>query len=91
MIVCTLSANDDMGMDYKTSSLASTIFHTRTHLGGVLQPGDSALDCFLSNRSFDSYAFTTLLAHCIPDVVLVCKPTPIGTHRANRTNGSSGA
>lgn len=79
-----------MSMDYKTSSLASTIFHSRTHLSGVLQPGDSALDYFLSNRSFDSYAFTALPAHCIPDVVLVRKPTPIGANRANRTNGSSG-
>ena len=80
-----------MGIDCKTSSLASTIFHTRTHLGGVLQPGDSALDYFLSNQNSNFDAFTTLPAHCIPDVVLVRKPTSTGTHRANRTNGSSGA
>lgn len=67
---------DDGLMDYESSSLANTIFHTRTHLGAILQPGDTALGYFLSNSNFNSDDFAALPSHRIPDVMLVKKSYP---------------
>lgn len=69
------SSHDDDAMDEDPAS-SSQIFHTRTHLGGILQPGDAALGFFLSNANFNSDAFAALPAHRIPDVVLVKKAYP---------------
>ena len=52
------------------------IFHTRTHLGGILQPGDTAMGYFLTNTNFNSDDFAALPAHRVPDVVLVKKAYP---------------
>lgn len=68
--------DDDGIMDYESSALANQIFHTRTHLGGILQPGDSVLGYFLTNANFNSDAFAALPAHRIPDIVLVRKAYP---------------
>ncbi|PSS30965.1 hypothetical protein PHLCEN_2v2490 [Hermanssonia centrifuga] len=67
---------DDGMMDHENSSLANQIFHTRTHLGGILQPGDSVLGYFLSNSNFNSEDFAALPSHRIPDVILVKKAYP---------------
>ncbi|EKM57529.1 uncharacterized protein PHACADRAFT_138716 [Phanerochaete carnosa HHB-10118-sp] len=64
---------DDGMMDYENSSLANQIFHTRTHLGGILQPGDIAMGYFLSNSNFNSDDFASLPSHRVPDVILVKK------------------
>ncbi|TCD61077.1 hypothetical protein EIP91_009061 [Steccherinum ochraceum] len=67
---------DDGMMDYESSSLANQIFHTRTHLGGILQPGDSAMGYFLTHANFNSDDFASLPAHRVPDIILVKKAYP---------------
>ncbi|KAF7796379.1 hypothetical protein EIP86_007556 [Pleurotus ostreatoroseus] len=65
-----------MALDHEAAAHANTVFHTRTHLGGVLQPGDAALGYFLSNTNFNSDAFAALDPARVPDVVLVKKAYP---------------
>ncbi|CCM04758.1 uncharacterized protein FIBRA_06948 [Fibroporia radiculosa] len=69
-------SHDDDAMDDDSGAGANQIFHTRTHLGGILQPGDAVLGYYLSNANFNSDAFAALPAHRIPDVVLVKKAYP---------------
>ncbi|EAU89153.1 RNA binding protein [Coprinopsis cinerea okayama7 len=69
--------DDSMMMDYEGNGGAPTmIFHTRTHLGAILQPGDSAMGYYVSNSNFNSDAFTELPSDRIPDVILVKKAYP---------------
>ena len=67
---------DDRMMDYETASSTSQIFHTRTHLGGILQPGDAVMGYHLSNTNFNSDDFANLAQDRIPDVILVRKAYP---------------
>lgn len=69
------TGGDDDAMDFE-ASVGNQIFHTRTHLGGILQPGDSALGYFLTNANFNSDDFAALPAHRVPDIVLVKKAYP---------------
>lgn len=62
------TASDDMGDD--------GIYHTRTHLGGILQPGDTVLGYHLTHSNFNSEAFEGLDDGRIPDVILVKKTYP---------------
>ncbi|KAI0732472.1 NMD3-domain-containing protein [Fomitopsis betulina] len=64
---------EDDAMD---GGAASQILHTRTHLGGILQPGDAVLGYYLTHANFNSDAFAALPAHRVPDVVLVKKAYP---------------
>ena len=75
---------DDGMMDYESSSLANHIFHTRTHLGGILQPGDTAMGYFLSNTNFNSDDFASLPSHRIPDIMLIKKSYP-NRRKKNKT------
>lgn len=68
--------HDDEMMDYEDTEITNQIFHTRTHLGGILQPGDSCLGYFISNANFNSDDFTAVPSHRVPDVVLVKKNYP---------------
>lgn len=52
------------------------IFHTRTHLGAILQPGDTVLGFHLTKANFNNDAFESLAREYIPDVVLVKKTYP---------------
>lgn len=52
------------------------IFHTRTHLGAILQPGDTVLGYHLTNTNFNNTAFDALDQTRIPDVILVKKTYP---------------
>ena len=52
------------------------IYHTRTHLGGILQAGDTVMGYFLSRANFNSEAFEALQQDRIPDVLLVKKSYP---------------
>ncbi|VDC05606.1 unnamed protein product [Peniophora sp. CBMAI 1063] len=54
----------------------SLIFHTRTHLGAILQPGDSAMGYYLTNANFNSPLYSDIPPHRVPDVVLVKKAYP---------------
>lgn len=52
------------------------IYHTRTHLGAFLQPGDTVLGYHLTNSNFNNDAFEALDQSRIPDVILVKKTYP---------------
>ena len=67
---------DDDGMDFESSGLTNQIYHTRTHLGSILQPGDTALGYFLTNANYNSDHFASLAPGRIPDVILVKKTYP---------------
>ena len=67
---------DDRMMDYETAASTNQIFHTRTHLGGILQPGDTVMGYHLSNANFNSDDFASLPQDHIPDVILVRKAYP---------------
>ncbi|KAB5594661.1 60S ribosomal export protein [Ceratobasidium theobromae] len=64
-----------MDIDDDTGT-TSAIYHTRTHLGGILQPGDTALGYFLTRANFNSDEFDALDSSRVPDVVLVKKTYP---------------
>lgn len=52
------------------------IYHTRTHLGAILQPGDTVLGYHLTNANFNNDEFESLDQTRIPDVILVRKTYP---------------
>lgn len=70
------TAGDDDSMDYESSGFANQVFHTRTHLGSILQPGDTALGYFLTNANYNSDHFAELPQARIPDIILVKKTYP---------------
>ncbi|CAE6438707.1 unnamed protein product [Rhizoctonia solani] len=72
------SHSTGMDVDAEDEQHGSTdaIYHTRTHLGGILQPGDTALGYFLSRANFNSDEFDALDSSRVPDVVLVKKTYP---------------
>lgn len=69
---------EDMGDD--------GIYHTRTHLGAILQPGDTVLGFHLTNSNFNNEAFESLDQGRIPDVVLVRKTYPNRRKKAKPRN-----
>jgi nonsense-mediated mRNA decay protein 3 len=73
-----------LNYDYSATGASSQIYHTRTHLGGILQPGDTALGYFLTHSNFNSPAFESLDPSRVPDVILVKKSYP------NRRKKSAG-
>ncbi|KAH0581267.1 hypothetical protein H2248_012369 [Termitomyces sp. 'cryptogamus'] len=71
------AADDDEMMDYEVpSSSTSQIYHTRTHLGSILQPGDTVMGYHLTNANFNSSDFALLEPGRIPDIILVKKAYP---------------
>jgi len=60
---------DDMSSD-------DGIYHTRTHLGAILQPGDTVLGYHLTHANFNSDSFEALDQSRLPDVILVKKTYP---------------
>ena len=67
--------NDPDDMDFDEGAI-DQIYHTRTHLGGILQPGDTVLGYHLTRANFNSDALAALPAARVPDVVLVRKAYP---------------
>src|SRR6202035_5179736 len=67
---------DDGMMDYETSAFTNQVFHTRTHLGAILQPGDAVLGYHISSANYNSDDFAALPASRIPDVILTNKFYP---------------
>ncbi|KAJ7153693.1 hypothetical protein C8R46DRAFT_1227991 [Mycena filopes] len=65
------------------------IYHTRTHLGAILQPGDTALGYHITNANCEDYA--ALHADCLPDIVLVNKAYPNRRKKSKRGTGGCGA
>lgn len=68
--------DDEDAMDYESNGYTNQIFHTRTHLGGILQPGDTALGYFLTHANYNSDDFAALSSDWIPDIMLVKKTYP---------------
>ncbi|KAH3669394.1 hypothetical protein OGAPHI_001515 [Ogataea philodendri] len=62
----TVARASDMGVNDQE-------YYVRSHLGGILHPGDSAMGYFLTNSNFNNDLFDTLNTDSIPDVVLVKK------------------
>ncbi|KAG8820262.1 hypothetical protein FRC19_009013 [Serendipita sp. 401] len=73
--VSSSSSGMEMDMDSHHGSV-STTYHTRTHLGGILQPGDTVMGYWLTRSNFNSPAFESLDPSRIPDVILVKKSYP---------------
>ncbi|NP_001135423.1 nonsense-mediated mRNA 3 [Nasonia vitripennis] len=57
---------EDLGLDQNT-------IHTRTHLGGILKPGDSALGYALRENNINDDNFEKLDENQVPDVILIKK------------------
>ncbi|KAG8824734.1 hypothetical protein FRC17_009032 [Serendipita sp. 399] len=75
----SFASNSNSGMEMDMDShhgSVSTTFHTRTHLGGILQPGDTVMGYWLTRSNFNSPAFESLDPSRIPDVILVKKSYP---------------
>lgn len=67
----TVAKASDLGVNDKT-------YFTRTHLGGLLQPGDSAMGYLLNGTNFNNQQFEAIeqsdtYSSTLPDVVLVKK------------------
>lgn len=71
-----VDGDGDMEIDENIAGGTDAIYHTRTHLGGVLQPGDTVLGYYLSRANFNSDAFAALDSGRIPDVILIKKTFP---------------
>jgi nonsense-mediated mRNA decay protein 3 len=81
------SSAGEAAMDYDDNAGANDgIYHTRTHLGSLLQAGDTALGYHLTRRNFNSDDYAALPAGRIPDVVLVKKTYP-NRRKKNKTRG----
>ncbi|KAF8633158.1 hypothetical protein AX17_004659 [Amanita inopinata Kibby_2008] len=68
--------DDDGMMDYEALGETNQIYHTRTHLGGILQPGDTVLGYHLTPSNFNSPEFAAVKTERVPDVILVKKTYP---------------
>ncbi|EDR03774.1 60S ribosomal export protein NMD3 [Laccaria bicolor S238N-H82] len=76
-IMADVQADEDDGlMDYEDQGLTNQIYHTRTHLGAILQPGDAVLGYHLTNANYNSDDFASLPVGRIPDIILVKKTYP---------------
>lgn len=65
---------------------ADAVFHTRTHLGALLQPGDTVLGYSLGKSNFNSLVWDTIPEERKPDVILVKKSYPDTKKRRSRRN-----
>ena len=70
----TVARATDLGVN-------DTVYFTRTHLGGILHPGDSVMGYHLTGTNFNNSEFEAIannrkLADTIPDVMLVKKFYP---------------
>ncbi|KAF8699470.1 hypothetical protein AX14_000922 [Amanita brunnescens Koide BX004] len=66
----------DSIMDFESLGETNQIYHTRTHLGAILQPGDTVLGYHLTLSNFNSPEYAALKADRVPDVILVKKTYP---------------
>lgn len=62
----TVARASDLGLNDRE-------FYLRTHLGGILHPGDSVMGYYTSNSNYNSDLWDSLDGNNVPDVVLVKK------------------
>lgn len=62
----TVARASDLGQNDQT-------YYVRTHLGGIIHPGDSVMGYFIANSNYNSELFDALNNDYVPDVVLVKK------------------
>lgn len=67
---------DDDVMDYDAIGDNPQIYHTRTHLGAILQPGDTVMGYHLTTSNYNSDDFVKLNSSHVPDIILVKKAYP---------------
>ncbi|KAJ4473164.1 NMD3 family-domain-containing protein [Lentinula aciculospora] len=79
-------SQDENSMDFESAGFTNQIYHTRTHLGGILQPGDTALGYFLTRSNYNSDDFALLRSERIPDIMLVKKTYP-NRRKKNKSRG----
>lgn len=65
---------------------SDAVFHTRTHLGALLQPGDTVLGYNLGKSNFNSPLWDSIADERKPDVVLVKKSYPDSKKRRSKRN-----
>lgn len=75
----TVSRESDLGLN-------DTSYYVRSHLGGILHPGDSCLGYYLSNANFNSELWDTLDSDNIPEVILVKKHYPRKSRKSKNRN-----
>lgn len=63
------------GMDVDTGR-TDEVFHTRTHLGRILNPGDTVFGYFLGRSNINNDDYDALPKDQLPDVVLIKKSYP---------------
>ncbi|KAJ8514560.1 hypothetical protein ONZ45_g7919 [Pleurotus djamor] len=79
--------DDSMDEDsFENGGASNQIYHTRTHLGNILQPGDTVLGFHLTNANFNSEDFAALPSSRIPDLMLVRKTYPNRRKKAKPRN-----
>ncbi|CAO1623038.1 unnamed protein product [Parajaminaea phylloscopi] len=82
-----LTADAQVSPNNATSfAQADAVYHTRTHLGSLLQPGDAAMGYHLSSANFNSDTFDSIPPEYIPDVLLVKKSYPDSKRRRKNRN-----
>ncbi|KAF8345667.1 NMD3 family-domain-containing protein, partial [Amanita rubescens] len=74
--------DQDGMMDFESLGETNQIYHTRTHLGAILQPGDTVLGYHLTLSNFNSPEYAALKVDRVPDVVLVKKTYPNGRKKS---------
>jgi len=79
-----LSNSKSKGITEDESMGDDGIYHTRTHLGAILQPGDTVLGYHLTNSNFNNEDFEALDQGRLPDVMLVKKTYP-NRRKKNKT------
>ncbi|KAG8854119.1 hypothetical protein FRB96_007825 [Tulasnella sp. 330] len=72
------ATGDDSGMDVDNNiGRTDDVYHTRTHLGRFLNPGDTVMGYFLQRSNINNDDFEALDPDQLPDVVLVKKSYPV--------------
>ncbi|KAG9024452.1 hypothetical protein FRB95_011465 [Tulasnella sp. JGI-2019a] len=68
---------DGTGMDVDDNTgRTDDVYHTRTHLGRILNPGDTVMGYFLQRSNINNDDFEALDPDQLPDVVLIKKSYP---------------
>lgn len=71
-------------LNANTFGEADAVYHVRTHLGNILQAGDTVMGYHLKTANFNSAEWDSLPADRVPDVVLVKKSYPERKRRSKR-------